>query len=210
VFNFIGSPVSVRQDLREAYVAIWSHLGGPGPTLTGAQRVQLADYVRSQRNGDSAPGVDLPESLLFLASLLFTDPGSVQRSTVRAAAKEVGDPMVVEIISIVSLLSSVDGAHRGLSADLERLPVPEVGEPTRVVAEGLTERRTHIPLPEGAIPVALDLLPEVGEVFRNSFGPQYMTGPEMEFDDFERAPGLNRAQLEIVSSRTSRHNKCFY
>jgi hypothetical protein len=65
-------------------------------------------------------------------------------------------------------------------------------------------------MPVGAIPLALDLLPEAGAAFRSSFGPQYMTGPEMGFDDFARDPGLNRAQIEIVSTKTSLHNKCFY
>jgi hypothetical protein len=118
--------------------------------------------------------------------------------------------MVVEVISIVSMLSAVDGAHSALGADLEPLPAPLEGEPTREIAEGLRQRHTHVPMPAGAIPVALDLLPHVGQVFRNSFGPQYMTGPEMALDDFHRTPGLNRAQMEIVSSRTSLLNECFY
>ena len=65
-------------------------------------------------------------------------------------------------------------------------------------------------MPAGAINVAFDLLPHVGQIFQNSFGPQYMTGPEMDFEDYERSPGLNRPQMEIVSSRTSMHNRCFY
>lgn len=210
MFAFTDSPVPVRDDLRDAYVAIWSHLGGPGPTLTAKQRVGIAAYVRAARSGDTPSWMDLPASLLNLAAVLFTDPGLVDRAMVRAAADSAGDAMTVEVISIVSMLSAVDGAHRGLTAELEPLPVPDVGEPTNVITEGLKERRTHVPMPEGSIPLALDLLPEIGQVYRRSFGPQYMTGNEMDFDDFERSPGLNRAQLEIISSRTSLHNRCFY
>ena len=210
VFAFAGSPVSVRGDLRDAYVGLWSHLGGPGPTLTGTQRVGLAEYVRAVRNRGTPVRVELPASVPYLAAKLFGDPGLVDRSMVREAADEVGDPMVVEVISIVSMLSAIDGAHRALGADLEPLPEPLEGPPTNEIAEGLQQRRTHVPMPAGAIPVALDLLPRVGQVFRNSFGPQYMTEPEMVFDDFERNPGLNRAQIEIVSSRTSLLNRCFY
>lgn len=154
--------------------------------------------------------MDLPSSLLTLASTLFGDPGLVDRSMVRRAAEDVGDPMVVEVISIVSMLSAVDGAHRALGADLEPLPEPVEGAPTNEIAEGLKQRRTHVPMPAGAINVAFDLLPEIGQVFQASFGPQYMTGLEMAHADYERNPGLNRAQMEIVSSRTSLHNKCFY
>jgi hypothetical protein len=210
MFAFAGSPVPVRDDLREAYVAIWSHLGGPGPTLTAKQRVEIAAYVRAARSGDTPSWMDLPASLLNLAAILFTDPGLVDGSVVRAAADDAGDPTTVEVVSVVSLLAAIDGTHRALSADLESLPEPKGGQPTRVTTFGLKQRRTHVPMPEGSIPRALDLVPEIGHVYRQSFGPQYMTGNEMEFDDFERSPGLNRAQLEIVSSRTSLHNKCFY
>jgi hypothetical protein len=210
MFAFTGSPVPVREDLRDGYVAIWSHLRGPGPSLTGKQRVEIAAYVRAARSGDTPSWVDLRASLLNLAAVLFTDPGLVDRKMVRAAADDAGDAKTVEVLSIVSMLSAVDGAHRGLSADLEPLPVAEVGEPTDVIAEGLKQRRTHVPMPAGAINVAFDLLPNVGRAFQDSFGPQYMTGPEMAHDDYERNPGLNRAQMEIISSRTSLHNKCFY
>lgn len=210
MFEFIGSPVPVREDLKIAYGDIWVHLAGPGPTLTGSQRVGLAAFVRAARIGDTPAWPDLPASILNLAALLFTDPAEVDRSTVRAAVDDAGDPMTVEVISLVSMLSAVDGGHRGLTAELEPLPTPREGVPTGAIAEGLKQRRTHVPMPGGAIPLALDLLPDVGRVFRHSFGPQYMTESEMGFDDFSRTPGLNRAQIEIVSSRTSLHNKCFY
>lgn len=154
--------------------------------------------------------MDLPSSLLTLAETLFVNPSHVDGPMVRRAADEGGEATTVEIISIVSMLSAVDGAHIALGASLEPLPAALPGDPTGRIAEGLKKRRTHVPMPAGAIPVALDLLPRVGEVFQNSFGPQYMTGPEMASYDFRRTPGLDRAQIEIVSSRTSLQNKCFY
>ena len=108
------------------------------------------------------------------------------------------------------MLAAIDGTHRGLGAGLEPLPEPQPGDPSGRVAAGLKRRRTHIPVPPGPIPVVLDLLPEEGAAFQAMFGPQYMTGWEMAMDNFYRSPGLNRAQMEIVSSRTSMHNECFY
>jgi hypothetical protein len=210
MFKFNGSPVPVRQDLKDAYGEIWNHLAGPGPTLTGEQRVGLAAYVRAARSGDTPAWVALPTPILDLAARLFTDPATIDGSIVRATAADAGDPMTVEAISIASMLSAVDGTHRGLTADLEPLPIPTVGPPTGTIAQGLKRRRTHVPMPSGAINVAFDLLPDVGQVFQDSFGSQYMTGPEMVHVDFERDPGLNRAQMEIISSRTSMHNRCFY
>ena len=210
VFDFTGAPVSVRQDLRDAYAKIWRHLASPGPTLTAIQRIALAEFVRASAGNAVPPRTDQPEPLLHLAATLFADPGDVDATIVTSAADAAGDPVVVEVISLVSMLSAVDGAHRALTADPEPLPSPVAGDPTGEISRGLTRRRTHVPMPAGAIPVALDLLPAVGEAFRDSFGPQYMTEAEMGSDLFERSPGLNRAQIELVSTRTSLHNRCFY
>ncbi len=210
MFEFSGSPVPVRHDLKAVYANLWAHICEPGPTLTGDQRVRMAQYVRTARSGDTPPMLDHPTPLLHLAAALFTDPGIVNRTTVRAAAETVGDPMTVEVISIVSMLSAVDGTHKALTAVLEPLPVPVGGDPTGDIAEGLKERRTHVPMPAGAIPLALDLLPVVGRAFQDSFGAQYMTEIEMSSDTFRRDPGLNRAQMEIISSRVSILNECFY
>jgi len=210
VFDFTGAPVPVRQDLRDAHTDIWQHLASPGPTLAGDQRVALAEYVRAAANSDTPPWTNHPEPLLHLAAILFTDPALVTPETVTSAAEASGDPMVVEVISLVSMLSAVDGARRALTADLESLPSPVAGEATGDIATGLRRRRTNVPMPPGPIPVSLDLLPDVGRVFQASFGPQYMTGAEMSSDRFERNPGLNRAQIVVVSTRTSMHNRCFY
>jgi hypothetical protein len=210
VFDFTGAPVSVRQDLRDAYAEIWHHLASPGPTLTATERIALAEYVRAASSDTTPPWIDHPEPLLHLAATLFTDPALVTPDTVRSAAEVSGDPMVVEVIALVSMLSAVDGAHRALTAAIEPLPSPERGSPTGDIAVGLSRRRTNVPMPPGPIPVALDLLPDVGRAFQASFGPQYMTGEEMASDRFERNPGLNRAQMEIVSTRLSLHNRCFY
>lgn len=210
MFEFLGSPVPVRNDLKNAHAELWAHLAAPGPTLTGDERVDLAHYAREAENAEPHHGIDLPPSLCRLAAALFAEPATVDGPMVRASVDESSDAMTVEVISIVSMLAAVDGTHHALNAVLEPLPTPRPGGPNGEIAEGMKRRRTHVPMPQGAIPMALDLLPRVGSVFRDSFGPQYMTGAEMTLNDFARDPGLNRAQIEIVSSRTSLHNKCFY
>ena len=65
-------------------------------------------------------------------------------------------------------------------------------------------------MPRNSITVALDLLPAEGAAYAAMCGPQYMLFAEMVDPMFERTPGLNRAQLETIASRTSLLNKCFY
>ncbi|NND01493.1 MAG: hypothetical protein HKN91_01780 [Acidimicrobiia bacterium] len=209
MFEFVGSPVPVRPDLKYSYINTWLHFARPGPTLTGAERIELLTAVRGNAESSTASAWFGP-AVAELARTLYSKPTAVNGSIVAAAAEEAGDPTTVEVIGLVSMLAAVDGTHRALGADLEGFPPPQPGDPTGVIAEGLKRRRTHIPVPPGPIPVVLDLLPDEGAAFQSLFGPQYMTGWEMAMNDFRRHPGLDRAQMEIVSSRTSMHNECFY
>lgn len=210
MFEFRGSPVSVRPDLRFAYTSLWGHFSRPGPTLDGQQRVALLKSVRHRVAEETATTVGIEPPLGLLADTLYHNPTTVDGDLVQSAAVASDDSSTVEVSALVSMLSSVDGTHRALGADLEPLPDPGVGIPTGEIAEGLKRRRTHLPVPPGPIPVMFDLLPYEGAAYQSLFGPQYMTGGEMALDTFRRDPGLDRAQMELVSSRTSIHNECFY
>ena len=150
------------------------------------------------------------EDLAMLAATLYSTPRSVNSELVAKAIAAVGDPQTVETIAIVSMLASIDGTHRALGATTEPLPAPGDGVPTGNVAHGLKRRRAHVPMPPGPIPSSLDLLPDEGAAFQALFGPQYMTNAEMMMNDFRKVPGLDRAQMELISTRTSIHNECFY
>jgi len=210
VFKFSGSPVPVRPDLRYAYINTWGHLARPGPTLTGQQRLGLLSAARAGECTTDGEGGWWGPGLATLAENLYATPGGVNGETVGDSVNEAGDPTTVEVIALISMLASIDGTHRALGAELEALPGPQPGPPTGVIAAGLKRRRTHIPVPPGPIPFTLDLLPDEGAAFQALFGPQYMTNAEMMMDDFRREPGLDRAQMELISSRTSIHNQCFY
>jgi len=210
MFDFVAAPVPIRKDLRTAYATIWTHFARPGAVYDGAERRAILEQARS--GDDRRPEIaDLvPHQIAALARTLYRDPSAVDQTLVRDAADAHSDAAAVEVISLVSMLSAVDGAHRALGVGLEPLPDPVSGPPSGQISSGLQRRRTHVPMPQGAIPFALDLVPSEARAFQASFGPQYMTGPEMGHSDFERSPGLNRAQMELVSSRTSLLNRCFY
>jgi hypothetical protein len=209
MFNFSDSPVPVRVDIREACVGAWRHFAKPGPALDARQRNQVLSIARDPSTNQGAERL-VPESLLELASVLYADPPALERRLVRSAVEHAGDPATVESIGLIAMLAAVDGGHRALGVELEALPEPQPGEPTGRVATGLRRRRSHVPMPKGGIPTALDLVPDVGAAYRSMFGPFYMTLDEMESPTFARHPGLNRAQMELMSSRTSLINECFY
>ena len=209
MFMFSGSPVPVREDLKDAYRTIWDHMSRPGPVFDADHRIRMLQTARSGIDAN-ATATDDASALEFLAATLYEDPGSVDRSTVAASIAEMGEPGTVETIFLVSMLAAVDGTHRALGAELEPLPQPLNGVRTRQIALGMERRRSHVSMPRNSITVALDLLPAEGAAYAAMCGPQYMTFAEMVDPTFERSPGLNRAQLETVASRTSLLNECFY
>jgi hypothetical protein len=203
MFEYTGSPVPIRSDVRDAHTTIWAHFAQPGQVLDSDERHGI---LEAARNGTFSDG----DQLARMATTLYTDPASVSPDMVRSAIATAGEPAVVEAVSLVSMLAGVDKMHRALGAQLEPLPAPLPGTPSGIVATGLTRRRTHVPMPRNSITVALDLLPVENEVYAAACGPYYMTFEEMASPIFERSPGLNRAQLETIAARTSLFQECFY
>jgi len=206
VFDFKQATITVRPDIGAVYNRFWRHLANPGGSLTGGQRVSVAAVAR----GGIAEADGLPLEISQLARHLMHDPATVGSENVRSAADAAGEAATVETIAIISQLSAVDSFHAALGIPTESLPSPVDGAATGDVVEGLKRRRTHVPMPAGPIPVALDLVPAEGRMLEALAGPQYMTYDEMALNDFRRTPGLDRSQMELISSRESFHNECFY
>ena len=209
MFTFNGSPVPVRKDLTDAYRTIWAHMSRPGPVFDANQRARLLETARSRTGANVATTIG-QTPIESLARTLYSDPGSVDRSMVNASNADSGEAGTVEAVSLISMLAAVDGTHRALGVELEPLPEPLSGETTQKVAVGIERRQSHVPMPRNSITVALDLLPTEGAAYAAMCGPQYMLFAEMVDPMFERSPGLNRAQLETIASRTSLLNECFY
>jgi hypothetical protein len=203
MFSYDGSPVPVRDDLKDAHAAVWTHIQQPGQVFDATQRLSLLTQARSGMYPQDDP-------VGRLATTLYTNMADVTGDLIRDAIAGSGEPAVVEAVSLVSMLAAVDNTHRALGAELEPLPEPVPGEPTRIIATGLKKRRTHVPMPRTSITVALELLPVENAAYAAVCGPHYMTFDEMGSPLFERSPGLNRAQLETVAARTSLFQECFY
>ena len=210
MFDFAGASVPVRTDIAAVFKDEWAHLATAGAALSSHERLAVATTARNAVSNDRKPSGALDPAIAALASTLMADPGAVEEALVRATADAASEPTAVETIGIVSRLSAVDGFHRALGLALEPLPAPIDGEPTGAVTPDLKRRRTHVPMPPGPIPISLDLVPTEGLAVESLHGPLYMTYGEMAYDDFARRPGLNRAQMELISSRSSHRNGCFY
>lgn len=195
------TPFPVRREIEKAIEGVLDSLAHPGGSLDGRQRVSIAQLAR-EGNPTNA--------LESFATLLYSNPAGVTGHDVAKAASHSGFPPVVETIGIISRLAAIDRFRTVIGIELPALPEPRSGPPTGEIATGLEKRRGHVPMPTGAIPVSLDLVPAEGRATLDLHGALYMTEGQMGDPEFAREPGLNTPQLETIATRVSLLNECFY
>jgi alkylhydroperoxidase family enzyme len=176
-----------------------------------------------------AVATDLAPAIADAVHRVVTDPGRLSRSWADAViASGVSDAQLVELISIVCMVMLIDGFARAIGADAPALPEPLGGEPSRVRPAEAVDEGYFVP----TIPYAIGALPEHGLFAPNGFVPNVARGLSLVPDavrtgkDLMRAhympypmvatdyepPGrpITRSQIELVASRTSANNDCFY
>ncbi|MDJ0664741.1 MAG: hypothetical protein QNJ75_09285 [Acidimicrobiia bacterium] len=211
MFDFAAAPLPIREDLADAFRHVWKRLASPGTWWAGAERVAIAAVARAAYASADIPPVDLPEPAIEAAALLGQRPSAVTRSHVADWGERGLDPYrYVELIGVVSQVTTVDTFHRGLAMNLEPLPVPSAGEPSHEEpASPVSVTKAWVPMigPPN-IPITLSAVPAEMAALEHLSGFAYMTYEEMQNPAFQR--GLSRAQMELVASRTSAINECFY
>jgi hypothetical protein len=142
--------------------------------------------------------------------VLSARPAQTSKEWVEGIAAELSEEKYVEILGIVSRTTAVDTFTRLVGSDLEPLPEPVGGEPSRVSADGVARGKTWVtagrfPIP----PTVLALVPDE-VVAQNELSDRlYMSDEEMADHDWSRGD-LHRTQAELVASATSAVNECFY
>ena len=209
MFEFTDAAVPVRSDIADAFRAEWNRLAAPGTWWSGHERVAIARATRDSRVGRS-PAPDLPRAALEAIVVLSVRPAHTSRELVEGITSNLGEERYVEIIGVVSRTTAVDTFTRLVGSELEPLPEPVDGEPSRIEAEGVDRGKTWVtagrfPIP----PTVLALVPDEVEAQNDLSDLLYMSGEEMADQDWSRG-SLHRTQAELVASATSFVNECFY
>ncbi len=245
-FDFAGSPVAVREDIGGAHARAWERIAAPGSWWTGAERVAIAQEVRSAEGcalcrerrvalspaavqGEHEPPSVLPKTAVEAVHRLVTDTSRLSQAWYQGLlADGLSDAHYVEIVGVVTSTFSVDELHRGVGAPLEPLPEPRPGEPERRRPRGATMEGAWVPtVPPGGLDAAdADLYAaydggHVGNVIRAmSLAPGEVRGLRDLSNAHYLPPGgmrslpepraLSRRQIELIASRVSVLNECFY
>ena len=212
MFDFTTSPLPVGDDRAEAFRHVWHRLAAPGTWWTGDERVAIACVARAAyAAGESTETAALPAAAKEAAALLSHEPAAVTKQRIGDwETRGLTANHYVELIGIVAQLTAVDTFHRASSLDLEPLPEPQPGEPSRELPQSTaTVTRAWVPMVgPPTIPTSLSAVPAEMAALEALHGPMYLTYEEMGDPAITR--GLTRAQMELVASRTSVINECFF
>jgi hypothetical protein len=243
--GFMAEPLPPADHTSAGIDQSWDQLGRAGGWFDGEERIAIAAETRAAReckhcverrvalspysvDGEHTTSEnDLAPLAVDTIHRITTDPGRLSERWFEDLADGGMCPEeLVEITSIIGVVTIADTLARALAQPERALPNASDGEPHRLPALGTTLGRGWVPMlepesAEGTIKLMYDQLlsaagfifnvvrsltavPEAVRDFFTAFLPNYSTHGDV------RSGGLNRSQVELLASSTSAWNDCFY
>ena len=112
----------------------------------------------------------------------------------------------VELVAVVASAVVVDTFAQGVGLGLPDLPPAEPGAPTPESSKDVVDAGAWVPIArDGRFNIirSLAIVPSARDLFFGAFDNSYYRDPETRF-------ALTRPQVELVASRVSAMNECFY
>ena len=176
------------------------------------------------------PGVEMSAARRELIHKLVTDPGRITRSWAEGLfASGVTDAEYVEVAGLASAVVVVDTFHAAVGLPERELPAPRPGEPTRVRPRTAAPEEAFVPLvaadalegdyadlyEAGAwvpnVHRAFSLVPAVTRIANDLMQSHYLPYEQVPiYTDADHERAVDKMQMELIASRVSRHNDCFY
>ncbi|WP_445366241.1 alkylhydroperoxidase-related (seleno)protein [Microbulbifer sp. ANSA001] len=175
---------------------------------------------------------DLPKAVVDTVHRIVTDPSRLSEEWLKKLVpSEISIGQYVELVAVVVFAMNVDTFHRALGLDLEELPKALAGEdtvPSQYTPAGLEEGAAWVPMigqgqctgaeqdlyediprPTNVLR-ALSLVPDAVRCQRYMENRYYfMPFQVMQVgENHDRA--LSRTEIELVATRVSMNNECFY
>ncbi|MBT8146219.1 MAG: hypothetical protein KJN90_05155 [Gammaproteobacteria bacterium] len=178
--------------------------------------------------GEHQTVTDLPEAAVDAVHRIITDQTRITRQWVEGLPEQgISTEAYVELTGIVVCVFSIDEFHRALGLEIEPLPEPQSGSPDHyrppqaesgagfvpmLPREGLTGKEADL-WPGGRsanVIRALSLVPAAVKDWLAVSSAQYL--PVTAMGNYVKHEGraINRMQMELVASRVSAINECFY
>ncbi len=209
IFRNPAVPVAAR--IEDATERALHQITSPGSWLTGAERRAIAEAARQALTGanEAVPGLDPP--LVEAAEAVAVAADEITPDWIEDLEDRGVDGLTyVELIGVAARVAAIDTFARGVGADLPELPAPSPGEPDRSVAETVAKTVAWVPTDGHAYaPTALKAVRGEFDAQDDLHTAYYLAPARMRELDIS-IDGLHRTQMELVASRASLLNDCFY
>ena len=203
----------VADTVVEAHDRTRREFARPGAWWDGADRLRIVLETRSAHDPDLcaeetlAPTAGLPPIAVQAIHGIRNDSGRLTRRWFDHLIDMGLQPEAyVELVGVVASSVIVDTFAQGLGEPLHELPEPESGAPTFERSDDVVDAGAWVPIQrEGQANIlrSLGLVPSALKLFFDTFNPSYYMRPNAAFS-------INRPQVELVASRVSAVNECFY
>jgi len=221
-FNYAEEGFPVREVIAQVHRQSWQRIAQPGSTWTGAERVEIARQARAARAARSEPpwlrkglpeAVGLSDAAVEAARTIAADAYKIDRAWAMAMIEALGDAAYIELGSVVVSLTAIDAYAEALGRPHEPLPDALPGGPDGERLNEVTDIGAYVAMAEPFegpnVARALSLVPEANALFLSNVMAMY-GGPGGDFFDLVWDGPLSRPQAELLASRVSAVNECFY
>lgn len=204
-------------------------LTAPGDWLTAEQRRAAWLEVRAARTdeldarrraalspnaveGAHAATDELAAPAVEVLHRVTTDPGRLTRSWADEQIATLGEEVYTELVGVAAIAATVDTFHRALGRPEVDIGPATPGTPARLRPDGVGDVGAWVSQTTGPtvanVSRTLSLVPVTNAAWRELVTSHYSRGAEFMNMSWDAA--LSRPQTELVATRTTGLNECFY
>jgi hypothetical protein len=162
--------------------------------------------------GSHRASEDLSAAATEVAHRVASDPGRLTKAWADVQIAALGAETYTEIVGVVALVCMVDRFHRAMHQSEPELPEPTSGRPAGVRPADVGDVGAWVPQTVGPtranVSRSLSLVPVTNHTFRSLVDSHYSRGAQFVELIWDRH--LSRPQVEMIASRTTSLNECFY
>ena len=187
------------------------HIAASGARWSGVERVDIAEIARAARAGQPRPDHAVSEEVATMVEALASNAHAVGMAAIDQFVASAGRDVeaYVEIIGIVARVVAIDTFATGIGADLVAFPEPDTAAPSGITRSAARKRSAYVPtVGHAGATSALSAVESEDRAQEDLHGALYLSYAEM--GDLFIEKGLPRWQLELIASRTSLINSCFF
>lgn len=189
----------------------WASVAAPGSFFTGPERLAIARMARAAR-GHEVEARPMSVVVTDATRRIAAEAMSIRPEMIEVWSVGGLDRLAyVELVSVVARVVAIDAYLYGLGLPLVPLPEPLPGEPDPVIDESAVISTGWVPTVGPAKATAsLSALPREAAMAEALSDALYLTYAGVADLKHDPQRPLTRPQMELVASRTSWLNECFY